>query len=287
MTNNMIIPWIGAADVAYDGEHHVIYPEMKKDFMDFWSLERLRVDFPGQWGVAVNFMHEYQGDWKKDPVVEQAAYRAYMGAVMLHDALPTGNHNGHARELIEMRSKFGIGADDVEFLAYWDDTGLAAKGDDIKLAGWKRPDRLLLLVANFGERQEAVVSIDPAKFGWSGAMLAVTDLERGCKHVANRVVAKTSAELDADRERWEAAEKQRLEKAQQAHARKVEAAKKAGKPAPPAPPLEPKPFKPNPNRTEQVVAWDGDAAPAPRLDGTTLTVPVGRHDYRLLVIERK
>jgi hypothetical protein len=118
-------------------------------------------------------------------------------------------------------------------------------------------------------------------------MLAVTDLERGFKHVANRVVAKTSAELDADRERWEAAEKQRLEKAQQAHARKVEAAKKAGKPAPPAPPLEPKPFKPNPNRTEQVVAWDGDAAPAPRLDGTTLTVPVGRHDYRLLVIERK
>ena len=56
---------------------------------------------------------------------------------------------------------------------------------------------------------------------------------------------------------------------------------------PPAPTLEPKPFKANPNRTEQVVAWDGDAAPPPRLDGTTLTVPVGRHDYRLLVIERK
>ena len=73
MTNNMIIPWVGAADVAYDGEHHVIYPEMKKDFMDFWSLERLRVDYPGQWGVAVNFMHEYQGDWQRDPVVEPAA----------------------------------------------------------------------------------------------------------------------------------------------------------------------------------------------------------------------
>jgi len=287
MTNNMIIPWIGAADVAYDGEHHVIYPEMKKDFMDFWSLERLRVDFPGQWGVAVNFMHEYQGDWREDPVVEQAAYRAYFAAVMLHDALPTGNHNGHARELIEMRRQFGIGADDVEFLAYWDDTGLATKAEPIKLAGWKRPDRLLLLVANFGEREDAVVSLDPAKLGWQGATLAVTDIERGFKHVANRVVAKTPAELDADRERWEAAEQQRLEKARQAHARQVEAAKKAGKPEPPAPPLEPKPFKPNPNRSEQVVAWDGDAAPAPRLDGTTLTVPVERHNYRLLVIERK
>jgi hypothetical protein len=287
MTNNMIIPWIGAADVAYDGEHHVIYPEMKKDFMDFWTLERLRVDFPGQWGVAVNFMHEYQGDWSRDPVAEQAAYRAYLAAVMLHDALPTGNHNGHARELIEMRKQFGIGADDVTFLPYWDDTGLASKAESIKLAGWKKPDRMLLLVANFGEREEAVVSLESAKLGWGGATLSVTDLERGFKHVSNRLVAKTPAELAADRERWEAAEKQRLEKVGQTHARKVEAAKKAGKPEPPAPSLDPKPFKANPNRTEQVLAWDGDAAAQPRLDGTTLTVSVGRHDYRLLVIERK
>jgi hypothetical protein len=28
-------------------------------------------------------------------------------------------------------------------------------------------------------------------------------------------------------------------------------------------------------------------APAPRLDGTTLTVPVQRHNYRLLIIEKK
>jgi hypothetical protein len=28
-------------------------------------------------------------------------------------------------------------------------------------------------------------------------------------------------------------------------------------------------------------------APAPRLDGTTLTVPVERHNYRLLIIEKK
>ena len=287
MTNNMIIPWVGAADVAYDGEHHVVYPEMKKDFMDFWSLERLRVDYPGQWGVAVNFMHEYQGDWQRDPVVEQAAYRAYLAAVMLHDALPTGNHNGHARELIAMRKQFGIGADDVTFLPYWDETGLVAKGKAIKLAGWKRPDRLLLLVANFGEREEAVVALDPAKLGWGGATLAVTDIERGFKHETHRQVAKTPAELEADRGRWEATEKQRLEKLEQAHARKVGAAKKAGKPEPPAPDFKAKPFKSSPMRSEKAVAWDGDAAAPPKLDGTTLSVPVERHNYRLLVIERK
>ena len=35
LTNNMILPWVGPADIGYDGEHHVIYPEMEKDFMDF------------------------------------------------------------------------------------------------------------------------------------------------------------------------------------------------------------------------------------------------------------
>ena len=37
MTNNMILPWNAPADVGYDGEDHVIYPEMGKDFMDFWT----------------------------------------------------------------------------------------------------------------------------------------------------------------------------------------------------------------------------------------------------------
>jgi hypothetical protein len=222
MTNNMIIPWVGAADVAYDGEHHVIYPEMKKDFMDFWSLERLRVDFPGQWGTTVNFMHEYQGPWAAADLYR--AKRAYFAAVMLHDALPTGNHNGHARNLIAQRRDFGIGEDDVQFLAYWDETGLKAQGDDIKLAGWQRPGKLLLLVANFGEAQTAQVKLDLGKLGWKGATLAVSDPEQG--------------------------------------------------------------------QTLTVHGHGGPAtithdAPAPRLDGTTLTVPVQRHNYRLVIIEKK
>jgi hypothetical protein len=216
MTNNMIIPWIGAADVAYDGEHHVIYPEMKKDFMDFWSLARMRVDFPGQWGVAIDFMHEYQGQWANADMYR--VMRAYFATVMLHDALPYGNNNGSARNLIAQRKAFGIGEDDVKFLGYWDDTGLKAKGDDIKLAGWQRPGKLMLLAANFGEAQTAQIALDLDKLGWKGATLAVSDPEQGTK----------------------------------------------------MPGLD--------------VAHD---APAPLLDGTKLTVPVERHNYRLLVVEAK
>ncbi|MBM3880832.1 MAG: hypothetical protein FJ387_14130 [Verrucomicrobia bacterium] len=222
MTNCEILPWVGAADLTYDGEHHVIYPEMKKDFMDFWSLERMRVNFPGQWGVPVDFMHEYQGQWAAADMYR--AKRAYYATVMLHDALPYGNHNGYAGNLIAQRKAFGIGEDDVKFLAYWDETGLKAKGDDIKLAGWQRPGKLLLLVANFGEKHTAQVALDLDKLGWRGATLAVSDPEQG--------------------------------QSLSVHGH--------GGPA--------------------TVTHD---APAPQLDGATLTVPVERHNYRLLIIEKK
>jgi len=264
MTNCMILPWVGPADLAYDGEHHVIYPEMGKTFMDFWSLERMRVDFPGQWGVPIDFMHEYQGAW--DQAEMHIAKRAYFATVMLHDALPYGNNNGHARHLIAQRRAFGIGEDDVRFLAYWDDTGLSAEGDDIKLAGWQRPGKLLLLVANFGEAQDARVTLDLTKLGWAGGALSVTDAEAGYQHRTNRRIRKSDEELAQDKERFEQAEADRL-------ARNPEA--------------EPRTYRENPWRTEPVIAWDGDQNDPVQLDGTTLTVPVERHNYRLLVVERE
>ena len=152
------------------------------------------------------------------------AMRAYFAAVMLHDALPTGNHDGHADNLIAIRREFGIGADDVTFLPYWDKTGLEAADNDIKLAGWQRPGKLLLLVANYGEQQTVQVTLDLDKLGWKAATLAVSDPEQG--------------------------------------------------------------------QSLTVTGQDGPVtitsdAPPPKLDGTTLTVPVGRHDYRLVVLEKQ
>lgn len=266
MTNCMILPWIAAADLTYDGEHHVIYPEMDKTFMDFWSLERMRVDYPGQWGVPVDFMHKYEREGEWDPVKLHLAMRAYFATVTLHDALPYGNNNGQARNLIAQRDAFGIGEDDVRFLAYWDDTGLQAKGEDIKLAGWQRPDKLLLLVTNFGEAQDAEVTLDTAKLGWGGATLSVTDAEAGFKHQASRRVRKTDEELAQDKARFEQAEAERIAK---------------------NPTAKPKPYKQNPWRNESVIAWSGDENKPVQLKGTTLTVPVERHNYRLLIVEKK
>ena len=150
MTNHMIIPWIGAADMAYDGEHNVIFPESGKDFMDLWTPERLRLDYPGQWGVPVNFMHEYQGNWPKDRYA--AAMRAYTGMILLQDALPSGNANGLNKAAWQARDKFGIDANDVRFFENGDPTtGLRCDTKGIFVAGWQRPGKLLIAVVNTGE----------------------------------------------------------------------------------------------------------------------------------------
>ncbi len=202
MTNNMIIPWVGAADIAYDGEHHVIYPEMGKDFMDFWDLERLRVDFSGQWGTAVNFMHEYQG--KFEPARMMEVMRAYTGAIILHDALPSGNANGNNQSVWIGRDRFGIEADDVQFIPYWEkNSGAACKTKDVYLAVWKRPPRqgsgqagkILIAVVNWGEKADAKVVINPKKLGLKApTQWKVTDAEAGCKKTYHKVGVVWSAD---------------------------------------------------------------------------------------------
>ena len=164
MTNNMIIPWVGAADVALDGEMNVIYPEMNKDFMDFWSQERLRVDHPQQWGVAVNFLQEHQGNW--DPVKFTKAMRAFSGSLILNDTLTSANSNGLNTPLWIGRDRFGIEAPDVEFIGYWQaDKGFDSTTPDVLVSAWKRAGKVLLAVVNRGEKTRASVTIDAAKLG--------------------------------------------------------------------------------------------------------------------------
>lgn len=166
ITNHMIAPWIGAADIALDGEHHVIYPEMGKDFMDFWSLERLRVDNPATWGVVVNFLQEYQGNW--DSTSLKKAMRAYTGMQLLNDTLASANANGMNPEVWTARERFGITHEGVRFLPYWDpNTELRSDSKGVYVSGWMKPSqdvkRLLLAVVNTGDETTASVAIDAGR----------------------------------------------------------------------------------------------------------------------------
>jgi hypothetical protein len=169
ITNHMIAPWIGPADMALDGEHHVIYPEMNKDFMDFWSLERLRVDAPSSWGVAVNFLQEYQGKWPQERL--KKAMRAYTGMLLLNDVLASANANGQNPETWQGRERFGMDDPDVQFLPYWDSqSGLQSRTPQVFVSGWRKArsgdhvEKVLLAVVNTGEKRVASVTVDLSRF---------------------------------------------------------------------------------------------------------------------------
>ncbi len=183
ITNHMIAPWIGAADVALDGEDHVIYPEMGKDFMDFWTLERLRLDHPEQWGTPVNFLQEYQGNWKSEQI--KTVMRAYTGMQLLDDTLASANANANNQSLWIARDKFGMESSDVRFLSYWNpSSGLRTETKGVYLAGWTRPlgnsdCKLMLAVVNTGEATDAFVSVDYPKVGIARTARNAYDAESG------------------------------------------------------------------------------------------------------------
>lgn len=179
MTNNFVIPWLGAADLALDGEDHVIFPEMGKDFIDFWSLDRMRLDYWRQWGVAVTFLQEYQGKWSPEDM--KRVMRAYTGMSILNDVHPGANPNGNNLEVWQARHRFGIEADDVTFIPYWEKaSGLAAAGEGIRASAWVRPGKLLVAVVNLADKTDAQIEVDCAKLGLpDAAACRAADAETG------------------------------------------------------------------------------------------------------------
>jgi hypothetical protein len=181
MTNNYMVCW--PWDFAYDGEHNVIYPESGKDFMDLWSLDRLRLAYGGQWGVSINFMQEYQGDWGKDQVRYQQALRAFIGMTALFDMVPSGNTRWMSayNTFKNGRLKFGLQEDDVTFRPYWHKTlGVRGQTDQVLASAWLRSDKVLLLVANLGEKTTATLTLDAKALGLGDpATWTVSDAEAG------------------------------------------------------------------------------------------------------------
>jgi hypothetical protein len=181
MTNNYMPPWCW--DVAYDGELNIIYPESGKDFMDLWSLDRMRLAYPGQWGTAVNFMSEYQGDWQPIPERYAKVLRSFTGMCGLFDIIPSGNTRWMPcyQTFLKARLAFGIDASDVTFRPYWEaDSGVKTSAKDVYAAAWVKPGKVLLLVANLGEKAGAAVTLDPKALGLGApGTWSVTDGEAG------------------------------------------------------------------------------------------------------------
>ena len=180
MTNHMIMPWIGAADLALDGEDHVTFPDMHKDFIDFWSLARLRLDYQQCQGTPVTFLQEFQGNWETPDL--QRVMRSYTAMTILNDVLPGANPNGQNNAVWAGRNRFGIDANDVTFVPYWTkDSGIDLGGDSLYASSWRRPGSVMIAIVNTGAIDAvANLKLDAAKLGVTDADLQhATDADTG------------------------------------------------------------------------------------------------------------
>ena len=144
------------------------FPEMGKDFMDFWKPDRMRLDYAKPNGVFVTFLQEYQGKWSQEDI--HRVMRAYTGTCLLDDVLPGANPNGNNQAVWQGRDRFGIQSDDVTFVPGWDKSiGLSSDDTNVHFAEWKKPGLMLIAVVNRGEATEAVVHVDE-KLGASSAI---------------------------------------------------------------------------------------------------------------------
>lgn len=68
---------------------------------------------------------------------------------------------------------------------------------------------MMIMVTNFGEKQNATVKLDTKKLGWAGAAIAVTDAEAGYKNETS--VKKTEEEIAAEKAQFDKDEAARKE----------------------------------------------------------------------------
>ena len=171
MTHNMVMPWLGACDMALDGEDHHIEPRQNRTWLDAWPLERLRAVLPGALGVSVTFKPEFPPPYRWEEGHRYAfepVWRSYAGGLLLHDCVPMSGWRLPGTWLVG-RDRFAIGSLGVRFLGYWDqENGVRCETAGRYVSGWLRPGRLLLLVLGLqrhGDQKPAAIRIDWQKLG--------------------------------------------------------------------------------------------------------------------------
>jgi len=162
-THTFLIPYHSFFDIILDGEDFYSTPPNQGDFIDHWPPDRLRFMNARKWGLITEWLGWTAGGTKTAnfPAWTFRQTRAYQANLGVHDIRWDFSDGG-----------FGIRKDDVVFVPYWRDAGLARHehGPKLKASAWKRPGKCLVLLANLGdERVEAVVQLSPEAMSFAGS----------------------------------------------------------------------------------------------------------------------
>ena len=122
------------------------------DFQDRWARDYIRTVNQGyQAGV---FATSIEGPFPMfDPAEKTRVTRTLLATLLPHEVQPTlsmaGDHQ-LVRRVLELRQRFGIGADDCVYTAYYDkENPVVQANPDVAISTYRRGDRLLLVIGSF------------------------------------------------------------------------------------------------------------------------------------------
>jgi len=147
------------------------------DFQDRWARDYIRTVNQGyQAGV---FATSIEGPFAMGDADEKTRVTRTMLATLLpHEVQPTLSmacDHELVRRVLEIRQRFGIGADDCAYTAYYDPANpLVQTHPDVMVSTYRRRDRLLLVVGSYAKEP-----VDLPLRLRTGRIVRATDLETG------------------------------------------------------------------------------------------------------------
>ncbi len=172
-TSGIMAPYaIGATDIAMFGEPNI--PTPQQDIIDNISEQYMRVIGRSQ---KFGFVPVWMTMAGRGGPQWHLAGRQTFGWCWMHDTVPEVHTHRRAWPLVLYRDQWGIGEDDVDFHAYWNDKGAVSTDDEkYRVSFWTRPhpenpdkNKVLMMVMNMHYKKEnntkVRVTINPEKTG--------------------------------------------------------------------------------------------------------------------------
>ena len=162
-STTMMPPCYSFITIAEDGEQRFMN-NPDTDYIDQFPLDYIKAHIMGrQFGFVPFFMSSiHLGKENKDAI--RKGTRSEFALLLLHEIIswPARDiDNETVNTVIKVNSDFNLGAKDVIFYPYWGkDSVIKTDSDTIKVSLWKRPRRILAVVANLGEQKETKIKID-------------------------------------------------------------------------------------------------------------------------------
>lgn len=164
MTHTYFTPYCGMFDIVLEGEDRYPNPQRpfkdKRDFLDKWSLPRLRFHNPEKWGLIPAWLGwGERWTWRKNKPWYSHQENAFTAAMALHDI--------EWRFPDEFMKKAGYRDVATKFIPYWStEKPYTTQSDKTKLAIWCRPDKCLVLIVNTADADiTESVAFDLKKLG--------------------------------------------------------------------------------------------------------------------------